>query len=337
MTVFAQPASLKTPSVRRHYEDTILKPVTFEEHADLLSAELRTELHKLFPEGAAQLWGVTPGLNGANLPQIRKMQAGDTVFFAGNKRLYLVGTMATTWHNPDLARRLWGIDERTQQTWEHMYALTDVRGLNFPMGEVRSLLNWVPNRNIQGFVALRDDDGLALTDHVTFTPNTPATTPNVTPGNAKVPKQRPAGPSDGETTTQSRREQARLKNHLIPGATGDCALCGRTFPRAFLIAAHIKKRAACTEDERWDLNIGMLACLLGCDSLYEHGLIAVDEDGALQISPAAQDAPFVSKHINEHLKGRTTTWWNPEREKYYAWHRAHTFQTGALLPEQVNK
>lgn len=336
MTVFAQPASLKTPSVRKHYEDTILKPVVFKDQARLITTQLHNQLDQLFPDGQAQLWGVTPGQGGANLPQIRKMQPGDTVFFSGNKRLYLVGTIAATWHNPNLARQLWGIDERTQQTWEHMYALTDVRGINVPMGEVRALLDWLPNRNIQGFVALREDDGLALTDHVNFTASAPTLTPATTPQAPSIPKQRPTGPSDGEATTQSRREQARLKNYLLPGPTGDCALCGRTFPRAFLVAAHIKKRAACTEDERWDLNVGMLACLLGCDSLYEHGLITVNEDGALHVSPAAQDAPFVSKHIDEHLQGRTTTWWNSDREKYYAWHRTHTFQTGALLPAQVN-
>ncbi|MEV5085835.1 hypothetical protein AB0K74_46505, partial [Streptomyces sp. NPDC056159] len=134
-----------------------------------------------------------------------------------------------------------------------------------------------------------------------------------------------------------RGNRGRLKKALLPGAEGECALCGRSLPRAFLVAAHIKKRAACSEEERWDLNnIAMLACLLGCDSLFEHGFVAVEEGGQLTVSPVAASAPAVAKYIDEHLAGRSIAWWSTEREQYYAWHRSHIFQLGALTPDQVN-
>ncbi|WP_109001261.1 hypothetical protein [Streptomyces rishiriensis] len=333
MTVFAQPASLKRPAVREHYEDTILQPVDLASHADLFDPMVLQTLSDLFPAGEAQLWGVTPGIGGANLPQIRKMQAGDVVFFSGNKRLYLVGTVALAWHNPALAQRLWGVDDRTEQTWEYMYALTSVRGINFPMEEIRSLLSWKPNRNIQGFVALGETDAAILTDLVGYEDGIHGMPPQ-SPGEPATP---PLGPSDAVAEAQRRAEQGRLKKTLLPGAEGECALCGRTLPRAFLVAAHIKKRAACSEEERWDLNnVAMLACLLGCDSLFEHGFVAVEEGGQLMASPVAASAPAVAKYIDEHLTGRSIDWWSPEREQYYAWHRSHTFQLGALTPRQVN-
>ncbi|MEU5242832.1 hypothetical protein AB0G81_01715 [Streptomyces asoensis] len=332
MTVFAQPASLRRPAVREHYEDTILNPVDLVNHADLLDPQVLQRLRDLFPSERAQLWGVTPGVGEANLPQIRKMRAGDVVFFSGNKRLYLVGTVALTWHNPALAYRLWGVDEKTDQTWEYMYALTGVRGIDFPMEEIRSLLSWKPKRNIQGFVALKETDGAILTDLVGFDDSAHGSPP---PG-LKDPSPPSFGPSDAAADAQRRAEQGRLKKALLPGAEGECALCGRALPRAFLVAAHIKKRAACSEEERWDLNnVAMLACLLGCDSLFEHGFVTVEEGGQLAVSPVAAGAPAVAKYIDEHLAGRSIAWWSTEREQYYAWHRSHTFQLGALTPDQV--
>ncbi|MFE6038780.1 hypothetical protein [Streptomyces sp. NPDC056452] len=333
MTVFAQPASLKRPTVREHYEDTILQPVDLADHVDLIDPQVMQTLSALFPSGQAQMWGVTPGIEGANLPQIRKMLPGDVVFFSGSKRLYLVGTVAATWHNPDFALRLWGVDDRTKQTWEYMYALTGVRGIDFPMEEIRSLLKWKPNRNIQGFVALRDEDGAVLKDLIGFEDSVHVSSPSAT----VEPPAPPLAPSDAVAEAQRRAEQGRLKRALLPGVQGDCALCGRTLPRAFLVAAHIKKRAACSEEERWDLNnVAMLACLLGCDSLFEHGFVAVEDGGRLQVSPVAASAPAVAKYIDEHLAGRSIAWWSTDREPYFAWHRSHTFQLGALAPSQVN-
>ncbi|MGW8375195.1 hypothetical protein [Streptomyces sp. ODS28] len=335
--MFAQPAGLKSKLVRQHYEETILRPVIFDDHADLLAPHVRQALHRLFPGGRAPLWGVTPGLGDANWPKIRRMRAGDVVFFSGSKKLYLVGTIALAWHNPQLAERLWQRDARTGQTWEYMYALTGVRGIDVPMDEVRTLLNWNRQRNIMGFSALKENEGELLRTLVDFDPETPhagaegAVPPPADAGTA------PSAPSDGKTyTATARAEQARLKNYLLPGTEGECALCGRLLPRPFLVAAHIKKRQACSEAERWDVgNIAMLACLLGCDSLYEHGLITVSAHGHLQVSPLARTTPAVARHIDTHLDGRSITWWNPRREPYYAWHRTHTFQTGAPTPADV--
>ena len=51
------------------------------------------------------------------------------------------------------------------------------------------------------------------------------------------------------------------------------------------MAAHVKKRAVCSDTERRDLHhVAMLACSFGCDALYESGWITVDENGYVQTS-----------------------------------------------------
>ncbi|WBP92091.1 hypothetical protein [Kitasatospora cathayae] len=87
---------------------------------------------------------------------------------------------------------------------------------------------------------------------------------------------------------------------------GYLALCGRALPATLLTAAHIKKHAVCTDDEKRDFaNIAMLACSLGCDSLYERGYITVTDTGRIQVSPLAHTMPGVHEHIQQHLTDRT--------------------------------
>ncbi|TGG78523.1 hypothetical protein D8771_25000 [Streptomyces albus] len=339
-SVHLQPASLASKTVRKHYEDTIVRPVRFADHAALLDPAVLQTLRGLFPREEAQMWGVTPGQNNANVPKIAKMRPGDVVFFSGNKRLYLAGTVALAWHNPALAEHLWSRDEDTGLTWEYMYALSGVRGLDVPMDEVRRLLGWKPTRNIMGFNQVKQEEGELLLELIDFDPGDAATSPTthqlVSEGGDRTEQQHGSSDKASSGITVRRAEQDRIKAYLLPGSEGDCALCGRTLPKEFLVAAHIKKRAACTEEERWDVqNVAMLACLLGCDSLFEHGFIAVDHNGDVQVSEAAENSPTVSKHIDEHLADRHVTWWNPKREKYYAWHRANTFKTGAPSPERI--
>ena len=89
---------------------------------------------------------------------------------------------------------------------------------------------------------------------------------------------------DGAAAVKVRKEQAVLRN-LLAGdrPQAPCALCGDEYPMGFLVAAHVKKRSLCNDDERRDLHhVAMLACVFGCDALYEAGWITVDGDGRVQ-------------------------------------------------------
>ncbi len=77
---------------------------------------------------------------------------------------------------------------------------------------------------------------------------------------------------DREVRALSRVEQAYLRQLLFPEPTGRCAICGKELPTDLLVAGHIKKRSACSPEEKRDAkNIVMPVCRLGCDELFERG------------------------------------------------------------------
>ncbi|MFE5524005.1 hypothetical protein ACFQ9Q_40755 [Streptomyces virginiae] len=320
-----QPASRSQKVVKKHYEDTIANPVSFEQYAHLLEPDVLDQLKQLFPSGQAQMWGIVPGQREVNVAHVKKISAGDWVFFTGDKRLYLGGTIALMWRNPELAEELWQKNDNGQ-TWEYMYALSGTRGFDIPMDEIRSLLGWKSTRNVMGITVLGADDSDTLQTYLTLDP-APAAPRQDDPEQDDKAVAAYDGELERKATRAQRGEQAALKRRLLPGLTGQCALCGRELPGTFLIGAHIKKRAMCTDDEKRDLdNVAMLACTFGCDALFEHGYVTVAEGGALQVSPLAAAIPEIDTHIQERLAGRTVTWWSPKREPYYQWHRTHTFK-----------
>ncbi|GHF77343.1 hypothetical protein GCM10018790_64310 [Kitasatospora xanthocidica] len=328
MRVVLQPAGRSKKVINQHYLDTIASPVVFDDHADLLEPGVRERLDQLFPGGSAQMWGVVPGVGDANVHWVEKMSPGDFALFSGDKKIYFGGTIALMWRNEGLAGRLWGRKDNGQ-TWEYMYALSGTQGFDVTVDEIRRLLDWKPKRNIQGVYVLDQDDSDTLQAHLTLEAST-ADTACGPPPDPQADADAATG-YDGElerTATRAYRgEQAALKRHLLPGPTGECALCGRTLPAGFLIAAHIKKRAVCTDDEKRDFqNIAMLACSLGCDSLYERGYITVTDTGHIRISPLAHTMPGVHDHIRQHLADRTVPWWTQAREPHFHWHRTHTFK-----------
>ena len=96
-----------------------------------------------------------------------------------------------------------------------------------------------------------------------------------------------------------RVEQSYLRRALFKGPAAPCDLCGRVFEVEFLVAAHIKKRADCDDQERRDVaHVVMSACRFGCDELYERGYIAVGDDGQFILSHAikASEQPAPTRY-----------------------------------------
>jgi hypothetical protein len=82
---------------------------------------------------------------------------------------------------------------------------------------------------------------------------------------------------DSKYDALRRNEQNFLRYTLFRSSKySECCICRELYPVEFLIAAHIKKRASCNEDEKKDFkNIVVSMCKFGCDELYERGHISV--------------------------------------------------------------
>lgn len=132
------------------------------------------------------------------------------------------------------------------------------------------------------------------------------------------------GALDRPATVRQRREQQQLRAALLLGRTeAECALCGEKYPARFLWASHIKKRAAATDQEARDIpRVAMLACVFGCDALFEDGYVSV-ENGTIVGATSVAGSTAIGRRIGQ-LRGRSVDRY-ADAAAYFDWHRAHVF------------
>lgn len=128
------------------------------------------------------------------------------------------------------------------------------------------------------------------------------------------------GAFDAVAEVLVRREQRKMRRLKF----GDrpqipCALCGRTLPARLIRAAHVKRRSLCTPDEMLDLANIIPACALGCDEMFEHGYLAVDDQGL--VTPLRESSGDLRTAV-EAVAGRSCDEHTPRSSAYFAWHRA---------------
>ncbi|MGR5246810.1 hypothetical protein ACP3VU_19215 [Vibrio sp. PNB23_22_6] len=125
---------------------------------------------------------------------------------------------------------------------------------------------------------------------------------------------------DVEFTAKKRAEQSLLRAHLLDGnKLGTCTICNYQLPENMLVAAHIKHRAKCSDEEKLDFGaVATLMCKLGCDDLYEKGYIYVD-DGEVRSNPKAVTTDVLDTIISSLVGNKISNW--ETSKKYYEWHR----------------
>ncbi|GEM_PF-1216780 len=125
---------------------------------------------------------------------------------------------------------------------------------------------------------------------------------------------------DLDSTRKRRAEQTFLRLYLLKKQmVGQCVICGSTLPEKLLVAAHIKKRAECSTEEKLDFDaIAGLMCKLGCNDLFEQGYIYVSE-GKILKNPNAISTLYLEKVLSR-LEGLSVANWE-QSKMYYAWHR----------------
>jgi hypothetical protein len=89
------------------------------------------------------------------------------------------------------------------------------------------------------------------------------------------------------------------------------------------VAAHIKRRESCSDEERKCLDIVMRACKFGCDELFERGYVYIDEKGTIQPSPNFHKSTADLKQAAVALLGKPTPAFTETTVGHFKWHRDH--------------
>lgn len=310
--VILQPFGNK--DARDHFNDTIKRPVSIEviaEHLPSIASELKT----LTGKSEVPMWGVTPGKSDVNRSKWNRVQRGDVVLFAREGAIRYSAVVITKEHSRPLATKLWNSDGEGN-TWEYLYFLGELAEHNIPMSNFNAAAGYAPNFVVQGFNVLDEEKSAGILGALNLFAESYIEEVDVEEFYKSLTTE-----LDTRVWATARKEQAFLRRSLFKEPIKECAICGKTYPIEFLVAAHIKKRSECSIDEKRDYrNIVVPMCKFGCDALYEKGYIAVSAEGRV-INRLPTGIALSIHNYAEQIENRFVPSWNEVREKYFAWHR----------------
>ncbi|HCL3985306.1 TPA: hypothetical protein N2C06_004463 [Pseudomonas aeruginosa] len=295
-------------------QKTILNPLPLSRIRAWLPEALYAKLLIENPDGKVFVWGVVPSSNTNS--SYAKLSPGDVVIFNRKTIITVAATVTYKLTSKNLAIELWGYKSREEQTtWENIYFLTDVRHLSIPF---RAIQQHVKSQQRQCFYRFNESDSesaFAAFDQLQSMSLGPV--PTLADVKAEILANLTV---DGVGSAPTRGEHRYIVDHLFgKNAEGSCSICGGVFPRSMLVASHIKKRSACSRDEKLDVqNVATAMCRLGCDPLFELGFISVLE-GKVVRHPSRIGSELISSYIDK-LVGRPVIAWTKKTQKYFQWH-----------------
>jgi putative restriction endonuclease len=129
----------------QHFDHSVRRGIRLSQYAHVLGAHAE-ELSRMFPEGVARLWGSTPTQLTGNAKAIalRDRKVGDEVLFYAQNTFVARARILGLLRNRDLAAAVWGVDEETDSTWEHIMALGDVVEFAMPAEPLLTALAMTP-------------------------------------------------------------------------------------------------------------------------------------------------------------------------------------------------
>ncbi|HEX8431545.1 MAG TPA: HNH endonuclease, partial [Longimicrobium sp.] len=131
-------------------------------------------------------------------------------------------------------------------------------------------------------------------------------------------------PLDTRREVAMRTEQRFIRQQMFGAEPqAKCAICGKAYPVEFLRAAHVKRRAECTSEEKRDFRQNVVPmCTFGCDELFERGWIIV-ERGQVTKGRVGVLSDSVAAYIRS-VEGRECLPYYRGGGEYFDWHaRAH--------------
>jgi hypothetical protein len=74
----------------------------------------------------------------------------------------------------------------------------------------------------------------------------------------------------------------------------------------------------------------MLACVLGCDSLFDKGFIYIDQNGIIKVSSKSDGYPDLFQFVSA-IDGQVAKAHSEKAKHYFAWHEKNI----ALKPQKA--
>lgn len=126
--------------------------------------------------------------------------------------------------------------------------------------------------------------------------------------------------TEREATVRRRIGQDMFRDGLMILWRGKCAISGLNVPE-LLRASHAKPWADSTDAERLDVYNGLLLAA-HLDAAFDCGLITVEADGSIGLSPRLTPEAVSLMHIKPAARVSLS----PQHDPYLAWHREHVFR-----------
>ena len=310
--IILQPAG--SASARSHYIDTIENPVDINLIAEYVS-EIDLNILKEIYSNNVYIWGVTPGNKLTNKNKWDKIEKGDTALFSRKNRIISSGTVTYKIHNPDLALKLWGSDEKNE-TWEYIFFVDEIKKHNIPYLVFNRAVEYADNYIIQGFNVLDEYRSSKVFESFNFLSNVhlPEINEHEYEQNSIELEE-----LDSKRETLTRKEQSYLRKKIFNYKTiSECSICDKKLNIEFLVCAHIKKRSKCDDEEKRNMHNVTPMCKFGCDELFERGYIVV-ENGKIKVIKN-NNTEFVNNYLKT-INGKICNIYNQNNEQFFRWHK----------------
>lgn len=320
------------PAARAHFEKTVRNRVPLNDCLPLVTAAEGDALRAVAEKGGLRFWGAAPGERMQHVSKWERVMPGDVIFFARDGGIFCWAFVTETLRSAPLAAKLWGTTETkngSRQTWELMSAISAPREVELPYTTLNRLIGRSERAVVQEFSVLSETASEGLLQALDLQDN--SYQPGMTVEDYKAKIVTPEFDStEREVITQQRREQGFLRKMLFGNELSSlCDLCGREYPTSLLVAAHIKKRALCTEEEKLDFeSVVMSNCRFGCDELFERGLIGVSPEGNIVVSPELGGGGAAEEYALRSFSQHPLAIWQakPGARGYFADHFKSVFR-----------
>ncbi|MEK5205340.1 hypothetical protein NST55_29300 [Bacillus sp. FSL R10-2789] len=313
---------------RTNYENTVRQLQDIEDFSDYVKTNELADLHIIFPEGQCAVWGTKSGVNDTTKKQYDKLDLGDFVLFYQDKHFYSRAIVAYKIHSPRLSEYLWGTP-----IFENIYLLQDVQPYNLSIVRFNEIVyGKSEDFPVMAFRVLNREQSLQIIDALDIEADySPTKLTDRKQSREDILKAllnlENNKELDRDTKRKYRIEQSLLREFLFNGKNEViCACCQTKLSPEFFATAHIKKRSHCSKKEKLDVNVVMPLCYLGCDMLFEKGLLVVNSHGHFQRTDVInKKIPYEGRlgTLLAKYDQKPCSYWNKETAQYYQWHYKH--------------